>query len=93
MDKKDNIILAFESSCDETSVAVVKNGNEILQNIVAIEVARHQRLGGLVTEVAQRDKIETLTYRIQETLDEVSQDYNDMEQIAVMHSIGVGGDV
>ena len=41
MDKKDNIILAFESSCDETSVAVVKNGNEILSNIVATQVASH----------------------------------------------------
>ena len=70
MDKKDNIILAFESSCDETSVAVVKNGNEILSNIVATQVASHQRFGGVVPEVASRHHIEQITYCIQDALDE-----------------------
>ena len=72
MDKKDNIILAFESSCDETSVAVVKNGNEILSNIVATQVASHQRFGGVVPEVASRHHIEQITYCIQDALDEAN---------------------
>ena len=74
MDKKDNIILAFESSCDETSVAVVKNGNEILSNIVATQVASHQRFGGVVPEVASRHHIEQITYCIQDALDEANVD-------------------
>ena len=45
---KDTLILAFESSCDETSVAVVKNGVEILSNIVATQIQSHQRFGGVV---------------------------------------------
>ena len=45
---EDKLILAFESSCDETSVAVIKNGTEILSNIVATQIASHQRFGGVV---------------------------------------------
>ena len=50
--KKDVLVLAVESSCDETSVAVVKNGTEILANIVASQIKSHQRFGGVVPEVA-----------------------------------------
>ena len=47
-----NLILAFESSCDETSVAVIENGNKILSNIVATQIKSHKRFGGVVPEVA-----------------------------------------
>ena len=91
MDKKDNIILAFESSCDETSVAVVKNGNEILSNIVATQVASHQRFGGVVPEVASRHHIEQITYCIQDALDEANIDYEDLDAIAVTYGPGLVG--
>ena len=91
MDKKDNIILAFESSCDETSVAVVKNGNEILSNIVATQVASHQRFGGVVPEVASRHHIEQITYCIQDALDEANVDYEDLDAVAVTYGPGLVG--
>ena len=49
---KKNLILAFESSCDETSVAVIEDGQKILSNIVATQILSHQRFGGVVPEVA-----------------------------------------
>ncbi len=67
---EDKLILAFESSCDETSVAVIKNGTEILSNIVATQIASHQRFGGVVPEVASRHHIEWVTRCIHEALDE-----------------------
>src|SRR5699024_12349987 len=91
MDKKDNIILAFESSCDETSVAVVKNGSEILSNIVATQVASHQRFGGVVPEVASRHHIEQITYCIQDALDEANIDYEDLDPIAVTSRAALAG--
>ena len=91
MDKKDNIILAFESSCDETSVAVVKNGNEILSNIVATQVASHQRFGGVVPEVASRHHIEQITYCIQDALDEANVNYEDLDAVAVTYGPGLVG--
>ncbi|HBK5872653.1 TPA: tRNA (adenosine(37)-N6)-threonylcarbamoyltransferase complex transferase subunit TsaD, partial [Enterococcus faecium] len=50
----EELILAIESSCDETSVAVVRNGTEILSNIVASQINSHKRFGGVVPEVASR---------------------------------------
>ena len=91
MDKKDNIILAFESSCDETSVAVVINGYEILSNIVATQVASHQRFGGVVPEVASRHHIEQITYCIQDALDEANVDYEDLDAVAVTYGPGLVG--
>ena len=49
---KDNYILAFETSCDETSVAILKNGNELLCNIIASQINSHKRFGGVVPEIA-----------------------------------------
>ena len=58
---KRNLILAFESSCDETSVAVVEDGQKILSNIVATQIFSHQRFGGVVPEDASRNHIEKIT--------------------------------
>ena len=55
------LILAFESSCDETSVAVVENGTKILSNIIATQIKSHQRFGGVVPEVASRHHVEQIT--------------------------------
>ena len=63
-------ILAFESSCDETSVAVIENGTKILSNIVATQIASHQRFGGVVPEVASRHHIEQITKCTNEALTE-----------------------
>ncbi len=55
------LILAFESSCDETSVAVVQDGTQILSNIIATQIHSHQRFGGVVPEVASRHHVEQIT--------------------------------
>ena len=54
---KDILILGIESSCDETSIAVVKNGREVLSNVIATQIEIHKRFGGVVPEVASRNHI------------------------------------
>lgn len=59
-------ILAIETSCDETSVAVVRNGKEVLANIVYTQIATHQAFGGVVPEVASRQHVEKITEVIEQ---------------------------
>ena len=66
---KDIITLAVESSCDETSVAVLKNGREVLSNIINTQVDLHKKFGGVVPEVASRNHIENIVVVLQEALD------------------------
>ena len=67
MENKDVLILAIESSCDETAAAVVKNGREILSNIISSQIDLHTLYGGVVPEIASRKHIEKIIYlRIQE---------------------------
>lgn len=54
---EDRYILAFETSCDETSVAVLKNEHELLSNVIASQIKSHQRFGGVVPEVASRHHV------------------------------------
>ncbi|MGQ7322940.1 tRNA (adenosine(37)-N6)-threonylcarbamoyltransferase complex transferase subunit TsaD, partial [Streptococcus suis] len=58
---KDRLILAIETSCDETSVAVLRNESELLSNVIASQIASHQRFGGVVPEVASRHHVEVIT--------------------------------
>ena len=64
----EELILAIESSCDETSVAVVRNGTEILSNIVASQINSHKRFGGVVPEVASRHHVEQITLCLEDAL-------------------------
>lgn len=86
-----NLILAFESSCDETSVAVVENGTRILSNVVATQIASHQRFGGVVPEVASRHHIEQITRCTQEALDRAGVDYPELTAVAVTYGPGLVG--
>ena len=65
---KDRLILAIETSCDETSVAVLRNDAELLSNVIASQIASHQRFGGVVPEVASRHHVEVITACIEEAL-------------------------
>ena len=67
---KDRYILAFETSCDETSVAVLKNETELLSNVIASQIESHKRFGGVVPEVASRHHVEVITVCIEEALAE-----------------------
>lgn len=59
--KKDILIMGIESSCDETSVAIVKNGREILSNVIDTQIPIHEKYGGVVPEIASRNHIEAIS--------------------------------
>ena len=59
---KDTLILAIESSCDETAASVVKNGRTILSNVISSQIELHKLYGGVVPEIASRKHIETVSY-------------------------------
>lgn len=86
-----SIILAFESSADETSVAVVKDGNEILSLEIATQIKSHQRFGGIVPEVASRHHIEQITLMTEKALHEADVTYDDIDAIAVTYGPGLVG--
>lgn len=86
-----NLILAFETSCDETSVAVIEDGNRILSNVVATQIKSHQRFGGVVPEVASRHHIEQITICVKEALAEAQVDYADLTAVAVTYGPGLVG--
>lgn len=77
---KDIITLAVESSCDETSVAVLKNGREVISNIINTQVDLHKKFGGVVPEVASRKHIENIDVVLQEALDKANIALNDIDR-------------
>lgn len=85
------LILAIESSCDETSVAVIKNGETILSNIVASQIKSHKRFGGVVPEVASRHHVEQITLCIEEALTEADVSAKDLRAVAVTYGPGLVG--
>lgn len=89
--EKRNLILSFESSCDETSVAVIENGCKILSNIVATQIKSHQRFGGVVPEVASRHHIEIVTTCVKDALAEAEVTYDDLDAVAVTYGPGLVG--
>ena len=88
---KRNLILAIETSCDETSAAVVENGHILLSNIIASQIKSHMRFGGVVPEVASRHHVEQITQCIEEAMVEADVDYSDLTAIAVTEGPGLVG--
>lgn len=84
-------ILAIETSCDETSAAVVKEGREILSNIVASQVEFHKKYGGIVPEIASRKHIEVINPIIKEALDKANVELKDIDAVAVTYGPGLVG--
>ncbi|KAB7665579.1 tRNA (adenosine(37)-N6)-threonylcarbamoyltransferase complex transferase subunit TsaD [Bacillus sp. B1-b2] len=87
----DVIILGIETSCDETAVSIVKNGKEILSNIVASQIESHKRFGGVVPEIASRHHVEQITLVIEEALNQAEVTYEDIDGIAVTEGPGLVG--
>ncbi|EMB72561.1 tRNA (adenosine(37)-N6)-threonylcarbamoyltransferase complex transferase subunit TsaD [Streptococcus mutans] len=87
----DRYILAIESSCDETSVAILKNEDQLLSNIIASQVESHKRFGGVVPEVASRHHVEVITLCIQDALQEVGITAGDLSAVAVTYGPGLVG--
>ncbi|MGE9833788.1 tRNA (adenosine(37)-N6)-threonylcarbamoyltransferase complex transferase subunit TsaD [Streptococcus orisratti] len=88
---KDRYILAVESSCDETSVAVLKNDKELLSNIIASQVESHKRFGGVVPEVASRHHVEVITLCIEDALVEAGIEASQLDAVAVTYGPGLVG--
>lgn len=84
-------ILAIESSCDETSAAVVKDGREILSNIISSQIDIHKIYGGVVPEIASRKHVEVIDIVIQQALDEAKMTFDDIDAIAVTYGPGLVG--
>lgn len=84
-------ILAIESSCDETAAAVVKNGREVLSNVISSQIALHTLYGGVVPEIASRKHIEKINQVIEEALKEADMSLEDMTAVAVTYGPGLVG--
>lgn len=80
---KDTLILAIESSCDETAASVVKNGRTVLSNIISSQIDLHTLFGGVVPEIASRKHIEKINQVIEEALTEAHMSLEEMTAIAV----------
>ncbi len=89
--EKDIFILGIESSCDETAAAVVKNGREVLSNIIFSQIALHTEYGGVVPEIASRKHIEKINQVIEQALAEAHMKLKEMDAIAVTYGPGLVG--
>lgn len=89
--EKDVLILAIESSCDETAAAVVKNGREVLSNIISSQIDLHTLYGGVVPEIASRKHIEKINQVIEEALLTAGVTLDDLDAIAVTYGPGLVG--
>ncbi|WP_373761277.1 tRNA (adenosine(37)-N6)-threonylcarbamoyltransferase complex transferase subunit TsaD, partial [Jeotgalibaca porci] len=87
----ETLILAIESSCDETSAAVIKNGSEVLSNIVASQIKSHMRFGGVVPEVASRHHVEQITQIIEAALETAGIEMADVAAVSVTEGPGLVG--
>ncbi len=91
MDEKDILILAIESSCDETAAAVVRNGREVLSNVISSQIALHTLYGGVVPEIASRKHIEKINQVIEEALRQAEMTLDDITAVAVTYGPGLVG--
>jgi N6-L-threonylcarbamoyladenine synthase len=89
--KKDQWIMGIETSCDETAVAIIKNGREIIANVVASQIESHKRFGGVVPEIASRHHVEQMTIVIEEALNHANVTFAEIDAIAVTAGPGLVG--
>ncbi|WMM24132.1 tRNA (adenosine(37)-N6)-threonylcarbamoyltransferase complex transferase subunit TsaD [Tissierella sp. MB52-C2] len=85
------LTLAIETSCDETSVAVIKDGREVLSNIISSQIDIHRKFGGVVPEIASRKHIESINNIVQEAIDEAKISFDDIDLIGVTKGPGLVG--
>ncbi|MBP5250593.1 MAG: tRNA (adenosine(37)-N6)-threonylcarbamoyltransferase complex transferase subunit TsaD, partial [Lachnospiraceae bacterium] len=90
-DDKDVKILAIESSCDETAAAVVKNGREVLSNVIYSQIDLHTLYGGVVPEIASRKHIEKINIVIEKALSDAGMELRECDAIAVTYGPGLVG--
>ena len=88
---KDTYILGIESSCDETAVAVVKNGREILSNVINTQIPIHTVYGGVVPEIASRNHIDNISKVTKEAINKANIEFSDIDAIACTYGPGLVG--
>lgn len=88
---KDILVLGIESSCDETSVAVVKNGREVLSNVIDTQIKIHEKFGGVVPEIASRNHIEAISRVTKLALEQANVKFEDIDVIAPTYGPGLVG--
>ncbi|MDQ0232852.1 tRNA (adenosine(37)-N6)-threonylcarbamoyltransferase complex transferase subunit TsaD [Metabacillus malikii] len=88
---KDQYILGIETSCDETAAAIIKNGREIVANVVSSQIDSHKRFGGVVPEIASRHHVEQLTIVFEETMNKANLQFQDLDAVAVTEGPGLVG--
>lgn len=88
---KDTLVLGIETSCDETAAAVVKNGREVLSNVISSQIELHKLYGGVVPEIASRKHIEKINQVIEEALDTAGVTLQDIDVIGVTYGPGLVG--
>ena len=88
---KDILILAIESSCDETAAAVVRNGREVLSNVISSQIELHKLYGGVVPEIASRKHIEKINQVIEEALRTAGVTLDDLDAVGVTYGPGLVG--
>ena len=88
---KDILVLGIESSCDETSVAIVKNGRQVLSNIIDTQIPIHEKYGGVVPEIASRNHIEAISRVTKLALKEANLSFKDIHIVAPTYGPGLVG--
>jgi N6-L-threonylcarbamoyladenine synthase len=88
---KDTLLLALETSCDETSAAIIKNGTQVLSNIISTQIPTHQKYGGVVPEIASRKHLENVTPVIDEAISVAGIKIQDVDAISVTYGPGLVG--
>ncbi|WP_144500270.1 tRNA (adenosine(37)-N6)-threonylcarbamoyltransferase complex transferase subunit TsaD [Bacillus pumilus] len=90
-EQTDRFILGIETSCDETAASIVKNGKEIVANVVASQIESHKRFGGVVPEIASRHHVEQVTIVLEEVMTQANMSFQDLGAIAVTEGPGLVG--
>ena len=86
MNMKELITLAIETSCDETAVAVVKNGRYVMSNIIDTQIPIHTKYGGVVPEIASRNHIQNINYVCEKALADANLTFDDIDFISVANT-------
>lgn len=88
---KDTYILGIESSCDETSSSIVKNGREVLSNVINSQIAIHEQFGGVVPEIASRNHVEAISHVVNESIKQAGITMEQIDAVSCTYGPGLVG--
>ena len=88
---KDVIVLGIESSCDETAVAIVRNGREVLANVIHSQIDIHEKFGGVVPEIASRNHVEAISTVVKKALQQAGLEFDGIDVVACTYGPGLVG--